>query len=97
MARHRAAHRRHFERPALAGLRDRALFLVGFAGALRRSELIGLDVAQVTWTDTGMMLLIERSKTDAQGEGAQVAIPRGRLEETCPARQLGLQVGGERP
>ena len=72
----------------LAGVRDRALFLVGFAGALRRSELVGLDVAQVTWTDTGMTLLIERSKTDAQGEGAQVAIPRGRSEETCPVTAL---------
>jgi integrase len=33
----------------LAGARDRALFLLGFAGALRRSELIGLDVGHVTW------------------------------------------------
>src|SRR5271154_425410 len=38
----------------LAGARDRALFLLGFAGALRRSELIGLDVAHVTWSGEGM-------------------------------------------
>ncbi|WP_158921533.1 tyrosine-type recombinase/integrase [Acidisphaera sp. S103] len=53
----------------LAGARDRALFLIGFAGALRRSELIGLDMAQVTWTGDGLKLLIERSKTDKAGEG----------------------------
>ena len=54
----------------LAGARDRALFLIGFAGALRRSELVGLDVAHVTWTSEGHTLLIERAKTDADGKGA---------------------------
>jgi integrase len=79
-----------------AGARDRALFLVGFAGALRRSELVGLDVEHVTWTDDGMKLLIERSKTDAEGEGAEIAIPRGRSPETCPvtALQQWLTAGG---
>jgi integrase len=57
----------------LAGAR--ALFLIGFAGALRRSELVGLDVAHVTWTDLGLTLLIERSKTDMEGEGAQPRSP----------------------
>jgi integrase len=72
----------------LAGLRDRALFLIGFAGALRRSELVGLDVEHLTWTASGLKLLIERSKTDASGEGAEIAIPRGRSEETCPVASL---------
>jgi integrase len=72
----------------LAGARDRALFLLGFAGALRRSELIGLNVAHVTWSDEGLKLLIERSKTDKQGEGAEIAIPRGKAEETCPVAAL---------
>ena len=70
----------------LAGARDQALFLVGFAGALRRSELVALDVEHVTWTNDGIKLLIERSKTDAQGEGAEIAIPRGQSPETCPVR-----------
>ena len=72
----------------LAGARDRALFLLGFAGAMRRSELIGLNVEHVTWTEDGMKLLIERSKTDKQGEGAEIAIPRGKAEETCPVAAL---------
>ena len=72
----------------LAGLRDRALFLLGFAGAMRRSELVGLDVTHVTWTTSGLKMLIERSKTDAEGEGAELAIPRGRSEETCPVIAL---------
>ena len=72
----------------LAGARDRALFLVGFAGAMRRSELVALDVEHLTWTDDGMKLLIERSKTDAEGEGAEIAIPRGQSPETCPVTAL---------
>lgn len=68
----------------LAGLRDRALLLLGFAGALRRSELVALDVEHVTWTRNGLKLLIERSKTDAEGEGAEIAIPRGQANDTCP-------------
>jgi integrase len=72
----------------LAGLRDRALFLLCFAGAMRRSELVGLDVAHVSLTADGLKLLIERSKTDAEGEGAEVAIPRGRSEVTCPVTAL---------
>ncbi len=72
----------------LAGVRDRALFLIGFAGALRRSELVGLDMAHVTWTGDGLTLLIERSKTDAEAKGAEINIPRGRSEETCPVTAL---------
>jgi len=74
--------------PDLAGLRDRALFLIAFAGAMRRSELVGLDLASITWTAEGISILIERSKTDAQGEGAHIAIPCGRSEETCPVVAL---------
>jgi integrase len=61
---------------------------LGFAGAMRRSELVGLDVEHVTWTAAGLKLLIERSKTDAEGEGAEVAIPRGRIDDTCPVAAL---------
>ncbi len=55
---------------------------------MRRSELVGLDVSNVTWTTDGLKILIERSKTDAEGEGAEIAIPRGRSEETCPVVAL---------
>ena len=72
----------------LAGARDRALLLVGFAGALRRSELVALDVEHVTWTRNGLKLLIQRSKTDAEGEGAEIAIPGGQANWTCPVAAL---------
>lgn len=72
----------------LAGARDRAMLLLGFAGALRRSELVGLDMAHVTWTDDGLRLRIGRSKTDPDGAGADIAIPRGRAPATCPVAAL---------
>ena len=61
----------------LAGLRDRALLLLGFAGALRRSDLIGLDLAHLRPTPLGMRLLVARSKTDKAGEGVGIGIVRG--------------------
>ena len=72
----------------LAGARDRALFLLAFAGALRRSELVGLDVVHIAWTAEGLKLLIERSKTDKHGEGVEIALCRGRSAETCPVASL---------
>ena len=74
--------------PGLAGDRDRALMLTGFAGALRRSELVSLNVERLTWSNDGVKLLLEKSKTDKEGEGAEVMIVFGRYEETCPARAL---------
>jgi integrase len=74
--------------PELTGLRDRALLLTGFAGALRRSELVGLDVEHLAWSEDGVRLLLTKSKTDKDGEGAEVMITIGRHEATCPVRSL---------
>lgn len=65
-------------------VRDRALLLMGFAGMLRRSELVALDVADLEETDEGIKVTIRRSKTDQQGEGQTIGIPRGLHLETCP-------------
>jgi site-specific recombinase XerD len=70
----------------LAGLRDRALLLLGFAGAFRRSELVALDVSDITEVKTGLLVTIRRSKTDQEGEGTTIAIARG--DVACPARAL---------
>ena len=61
----------------LAGKRDRAVLLLGFAAALRRSELIGLCVSNVESTTDGAFLRIGKSKTDQEGVGYTIAIPRG--------------------
>jgi integrase len=68
------------------GRRDRALLLFGFAGALRRSELVSLRVEDVKVDAAGLRLRILRGKTDQEGQGAEVGLPRGRHVETCPLR-----------
>ena len=68
------------------GRRDRALLLIGFAGALRRSELVALQVEDVMATAEGLRVRIRRGKTDRAGEGAELGLPRGRHVETCPTR-----------
>jgi integrase len=68
------------------GLRDRALLLLGFAGAFRRSELVALDVADLQETEGGLLVTIRRSKTDQEGQGRTVAIVRGSI--ACPVRAV---------
>jgi integrase len=68
------------------GRRDRALLLFGFAGALRRSELVSLRVEDVVVDANGLRLRILRGKTDQEGQGAEIGLPRGRHAETCPLR-----------
>ena len=68
------------------GIRDRALLLVGFAGALRRSELAGIVFADLERTDQGYELTLKRSK-GAQTESVLVPLPYGRTE-LCPVRAL---------
>jgi site-specific recombinase XerD len=58
------------------GQRDRALLLLGFAGALRRSELVALDVAHLKVSEEGFVLTIAKSKTDQEAQGQTIAIPR---------------------
>jgi site-specific recombinase XerC len=61
----------------LIGLRDRALVLLGFAGAFRRSELVALDAADCAFSRDGLTVMLRRSKTDQEGQGRKVGIPYG--------------------
>jgi integrase len=60
----------------LIGKRDRALLALGFAGAFRRSELVALEVADLIEVADGLRVVIRHSKTDQEGQGAKIAIPR---------------------
>jgi site-specific recombinase XerD len=72
----------------LLGVRDRALLLMGFAGAFRRSELVALDVADIEFNREGLTVTIGRSKTDQEGQGRKVGLPYGSNLATCPVRAL---------
>jgi integrase len=70
------------------GIRDRALLLIGFAGAFRRSELVSVDVTDLSFETAGVKIILRRSKTDQEGRGRTVAIPYGVHDETCPVLAL---------
>jgi integrase len=77
----------HLPPGKVIGVRDRAL-LLGFAGAMRRSELVGLDVADVQETQDGLVVTIRKSKTDQEKVGRKIGIPYGSHPQTCPVRAL---------
>ncbi len=75
--------------PALAGLRDRALLLVGFVGALRRSEIAALTVDQIADHPNGLVISLPRSKTNQTGEQTElVVLPRSGNPDRCPVVAL---------
>ncbi len=71
---------------SLIDLRDRALILLGFAGAFRRSELAQLQLTDITETEDGLRVRLRHSKTDQEGEGFVKGIPYGHEHKTCPVR-----------
>lgn len=72
------------------GVRDRAILLIGWAAALRRSEISELNVGDVETSREGVILTIRRSKTDPDGHGKRIGIPRARsdLILSCPVGAL---------
>jgi integrase len=72
----------------LIGIRDRALLLLGFAGAFRRSELVSLAVEDCSFGRDGFTVTLRRSKTDQEGVGRKVGIPYGSYPATCPVRNV---------
>lgn len=75
-------------RPTFLGRRDRALLLLGWAAALRRSELVALDRENIEFVEEGMIVQIVRSKTDQEGQGYKIGIPFAKNEKYCPVKIL---------
>ncbi len=71
----------------LKGIRDRALLLIGFAGAFRRSELISLNIEDLEFHSQGVIVYLRYSKTDQEGTGRKVGIPHAR-GAICPVAAL---------
>jgi integrase len=74
--------------PSLIDVRDRALLLLGFLSACRASNLVALDVADATFSERGVDLLLRRSKVDQTGEGFMVAVPVQSDAQLCASRAL---------
>ena len=70
------------------GIRDKAILLLGLAGAFRRSELVALDVADLQFRDQGVIVTLRKSKTNQEGQTETKDIGYGAHEDTCPVRAL---------
>ena len=79
----------------LKDLRDKALLLTGFAGGLRRSELVAINCDDLERVQQGVILAIRRSKTDQEGMGRKIGIPFGRTIH-CPVRTLEIWLSAAR-
>lgn len=77
----------------LTALRDNALLQIGFFGGFRRSELVSLEVPHVVWEPSGIVITLQRSKTDQEGQGIVKAIPYG-SGLCCPATALRVWLDG---
>ena len=73
---------------SLLDRRDRALILLGFAAALRRSELVGLRCDDLRIEEKGLVLTLRRSKTNQEGRLETIAVAYGSDAGTCPVRAL---------
>lgn len=77
----------HYTADSIKGKRDRALLLLGFCGAFRRSELVALRCTDLDFTAEGLVITLARSKTDQGGMGRNVGIPKGR-GKICPVQAV---------
>lgn len=73
----------HLWPTGMAAARDTAVILLGFGSAARRSEVAALKLRNMTINEDGLIITISQSKSDQEGAGATLAIPRGNSELTC--------------
>jgi integrase len=81
-------------RPETFRFRDRAILLLGWAGALRRSEISKLDFEDIQSVPEGLVITLKKSKTDQEGSGREIGIPF--TDQLCPvsALQMWLSISG---
>ena len=86
----------YLEGDEIQQVRDKAILLVGFYGALRRSELAGIDVEDLKFTRLGLLITLRKSKTDQFDQGQMIAIPMVKDKDLCAvtALQKWLDVSG---
>ncbi|MDF2640520.1 MAG: integrase [Novosphingobium lindaniclasticum] len=78
-------------------VRDRAILALGLAAALRRSELVALQLADVQLVEQGLTVFVRHSKTDQEGEGATIAVPAGKVLRPVAHLNAWLAIRGGEP
>jgi integrase len=69
------------------GVRDQAILMLGWCSALRRSELVALNIGDLEFCEQGVILSVNRSKTDQEGTGKKIAIPYA-LNKFCAVKSV---------
>jgi integrase len=72
------------DRTTPIGIRDAAIILLGYASAMRCSEIVALSLADVEHKPAGLLLNVRKSKTDQEGHGEVVAVAHGQYAATDP-------------
>jgi integrase len=73
---------------SLRDLRDRAILLLGFVGAMRRSEIAGIDVEQIEFVEGGAKIALLQSKGDRKSEGVVVSLVNSARPILCAVQAL---------
>jgi integrase len=71
----------------MIGLRDAAILALGWSSALRRSELVALDIGDLDFVEEGLIITVRRSKTDKEGQGYRIGIPSAKAG-LCPVKTV---------
>ena len=79
---------RDFDTESNADLRNKALLLLGFTGAFRRSELVALNIENLDFTEDGLIVSLQKSKTNQYGDYEEKAIFYSPEAILCPIRTL---------
>jgi site-specific recombinase XerD len=79
---------RDFDIVSNANLRNKAILLLGFTGAFRRSELVALNIEDLSFTDDGLIISMQKSKTNQYGDYEEKAIFYSPEAVLCPIRTL---------
>jgi len=87
------------DRSAPIGARDAAIILLGYASAMRGSELVALYLGDVEFKPAGLLLTVRQSKTDQEGHGQVVAVAHGSHAATDPVAALAAwrKIRGDQP
>jgi site-specific recombinase XerD len=78
----------------LQGKRDRAILLLGFAGAFRRSELVAITVEDLTFSNQGVDVFLPKSKTDQEAKGQSVAVLNGKALKPADKLKEWIEAAG---
>lgn len=80
----------------ILGVRDAAILSLGWASAMRRSELVALNHNDLDFVDEGIIITIRRSKTDQTGKGQKIGIPKSN-GPICPVRFVQAWIDRRKP